>query len=125
MRAVVQKNADSDSDEFVNAVDPEGTETIYINGQRLKMVLDTGSGRNLIGEDLFKRTMSARMTLKSTKKRFYAYAQTSPLKCVGYFEAEMTWQDKVKDNIYVIEGNVEALLGRKTSFERYSTQEKK
>lgn len=37
---------------------------------------------------------------------------------VGYFEAEMAWKDnKVKDNIYVIERNVEALLGRKTSFE--------
>lgn len=118
VRAVVQETSDSDSDEFVHAVDPEGTERVKVNGQWLKMVIDTGSGRNFIGEDLFKMTFSAKIKLKQTKKRFYAYAQTTPLKCVGYFEAVMIWKDnEVKDNIYVIQGNVEALLGRKTSFE--------
>ncbi|KAL7824648.1 hypothetical protein SRHO_G00344920 [Serrasalmus rhombeus] len=118
VRAVIQYAPDSDSDEFIHAVDPEGTETVKVNGQCLKMVIDTGSGKNFIGEDLYKRTMSAGTKLKPTKKRFYAYAQTTPLKCVGYFEAEIRWKDNiVKDNMYVIEGNVEALLGRKTSFE--------
>lgn len=118
MRAVVQDASDSDSDEFIHAVDPEGTETVKVNGQWLKMVIDTGSGRNFIGEDLYKRTMSNRTKLKPTKKRFYAYAQATPLKCVGYFEAEMRWKDNiVTDNIYLIEGHVEALLGRKTTFE--------
>ncbi|XP_051804922.1 uncharacterized protein K02A2.6-like [Acanthochromis polyacanthus] len=118
VRAVVQESSDSESDEFVHAVDPEGTETVKVNGQWLKMVIDTGSGKNFMGENLYKRTMSTRTKLRPTKKRFYAYAQTTPLKCVGYFEAEMRWKDNiVKDNIYVIEGNVEALLGRKTSFD--------
>lgn len=84
----------------------------------MKMVIDKGSGRNFMGEDLYNRTMSTRTKLKPTKKIFYAYAQTTPFKCVGNFEAEMRWKDNVvKDNIYVIEGNVEALLGKKTGFE--------
>ena len=79
---------------------------------------DTGSGRNFIGEDLFKRTMSNRTKLKPTKKRFYAYAQTTPFKCPGYFEAEMRWKDNIVTyNIYEIEGHVEAVLGRKTTFD--------
>ncbi|KAK1153850.1 hypothetical protein AOXY_G29539 [Acipenser oxyrinchus oxyrinchus] len=44
----------SDSDEFVHSVDPEGKETVKVNGQKLKMVIDTGSGRNFIGQDLYK-----------------------------------------------------------------------
>lgn len=118
VRAEVLDACDSDSEEFVHAVDPEVTETVKVNERWMKMVIDTGSGKNSIGEDLYNRTMFARTKLKPSKKRFYAYAQTTPLKCVGYFEAEMRWKDNiVKDNVYVIEGNVEALLGRKTSFE--------
>uniref|UniRef100_A0A3B3IAC9 ribonuclease H n=1 Tax=Oryzias latipes TaxID=8090 RepID=A0A3B3IAC9_ORYLA len=118
VRAVVQNASDSDSDEFVHAVNSEGTETIKVNGQWLKMVIDTGSGRNFIGENLYKRIMSTKTELKPTKKKFYAYAQTTPLKCVGYFEAEMRWKNNIiMDKIYVIEGNVEALLGRKAIFE--------
>ena len=113
----VHEPSDSESDEFINAVNSEGTETVKINGQKLKMVIDTGSGRNFIGEDLFRRTLSRRTELRPTRKRFYAYAQTTPLRCAGYFEAEIRWQDKVvKDDVYVIEGKVEALLGRKASF---------
>ncbi|XP_024117849.2 uncharacterized protein K02A2.6, partial [Oryzias melastigma] len=118
VRAVIQDASDSDSDEFIHAVDSEGTETIKVNGHWLKMVIDTGSGRNFIGENLYKRIMSTKTKLKSTKKKFYAYAQTTPLKCVGYFEAELKWKNNtVTDKIYVIEGNVEALLERKTIFE--------
>ncbi len=68
VRAVVQDVSDSDSDEFILAVDPEGTETVKVNGQWLKMVIDTGSSRNFIGEDLYKRTMSIRTKRKPTKK---------------------------------------------------------
>uniref|UniRef100_A0A8B9HA17 CCHC-type domain-containing protein n=1 Tax=Astyanax mexicanus TaxID=7994 RepID=A0A8B9HA17_ASTMX len=32
VRAVIQDASDSDSDEFIHAVDPEGTETVKING---------------------------------------------------------------------------------------------
>jgi len=34
----VNEPSDSDSDEFVHAIDPEGKETIGVNGQKLKMV---------------------------------------------------------------------------------------
>ena len=113
----VEDPSDSDSDEFVHAIDPQGKETIRINSQKIKMVIDTGSGRNLMGEYLYQNVFSHRVELKHTKKRFYPYGQKTPLRCLGYFTAQLGWQDSViKDKIYVIEGNVETLMGRKACF---------
>uniref|UniRef100_W5LW65 ribonuclease H n=1 Tax=Lepisosteus oculatus TaxID=7918 RepID=W5LW65_LEPOC len=107
-----------ESDEFVNSIDPECKETVQINGQEIKMVIDTGSQRNFTGEELFKKVFAHKTKLQQTKKKFYAYAQISPLKCVGYFEAQMKWQKNViKDKVYVVEGHLEALLRRKACFD--------
>lgn len=74
------------------------------------MVIDTGSGRNLIGEHLYKKMFSHKAELKQTKKRFYPDGQKTPLKSLGYFKAQLAWQGNViTRNIYVIKGNVEAL----------------
>uniref|UniRef100_W5LWX2 Peptidase A2 domain-containing protein n=1 Tax=Lepisosteus oculatus TaxID=7918 RepID=W5LWX2_LEPOC len=95
-----------------------GKETVQINGQEIKMVIDTGSGRNLIGVERFKKVFAHRTKLKKTNKKCYAYAQISPLQCVGYFEAQLKWQENViKDKAYGIEGNVEQLLRRKACFD--------
>ena len=41
----------------------------------------------------------------------------NPVPCLGFFEAELYWKNsKVKDDVYVIRGDVEALLGRVSSF---------
>ena len=71
----VEDPSESDSDEFVHAIDPQGKETIRINGQKSKMVIDTGSGRNLMGEYLYKNVFLHKVELKQTKKRFYPYGQ--------------------------------------------------
>ena len=42
-------------DEFVYSIDPESKETIRINDQKVKMVIDTGSSRNFIGDGLYNR----------------------------------------------------------------------
>lgn len=57
----------SDSDDFVYSVDSEGKETIKVNGQKLKMIIDTGSGRNFIGEELYQK-LFAQVELKQTKR---------------------------------------------------------
>lgn len=107
----------SDSDDFVYSVDSEGKETIKVNGQKLKMIIDTGSGRNFIGEELYQK-LFAQVELKQTKRKFYAYAQTHPLHCVGFFEAQLEWNcNGIKDDIFVIKGNVEPLLGRQSCFD--------
>ena len=44
----------SDSDELVYSIDQVGKETVKVSGQKLKIIIDTGIGRNLIGEAMFK-----------------------------------------------------------------------
>ncbi len=107
-------NDNSDSDEFVYSIDPEGKATIRVNGQKLKMVIDTGSGRYFIGEELYQRLFAQRVELKQTKRTFYAYAHH----CVGFFEAQFEWNgNDMKDDIFVIKGNAEPLLGRQSCFD--------
>jgi len=47
------ENEETATPSVTDAIDPEGKETIGVNGQKLKMVIDTGSKRNLIGEELY------------------------------------------------------------------------
>ena len=116
IRIVNEQNSD-DSDEFIYSVDPEGKETIQINAQKVKMVIDTGSSRNFIGDGLYNRLFKRNTKLRQTTKKLYAYGQKTPLPCIGFFEAELCWKDsKIKDDVYVIRGDVEALLGRTSSF---------
>lgn len=116
LRNVDENNSD-DSDEFVYSVNPEGKEPIQINGQRVKMVIDTGSSRNFISESLYNRLFKTNTKLKMTTKKFYAYGQKTPLPCTGFFEAELCWKGiSMKDDVYVIRGDVEPLLGRMSSF---------
>ncbi|UYV67705.1 hypothetical protein LAZ67_5001654, partial [Cordylochernes scorpioides] len=57
-------------------------------------------------------------TLNGTERKFYAYGQTSPLPCCGYFFADVSWGERsIKEQIFVIEGKAEPLLGKKASFE--------
>lgn len=70
--------------------DPEGRETIRVNGQKLNMVIDTGCGRYFIGEEQYQRLFAQRVELKQTKRKFYAYVQT--LHFVGFFEAQFEWK---------------------------------
>ncbi len=100
------------------SIDPKGKETIRVNAQKLKMVIDTGSGINFIGEELYQRLFAQRVELKQTKIKCHAYAQTHPLHCVGFFEAQCEWNgNDMQYYIFVIKGNVEPLLGRQSCFD--------
>ena len=110
---------DSSSDESepvlsMNNVD--SSITVQINGQRTKMIVDTGCKYNIISSKLYKSQFK-NYELSRTQKRFTAYGQKEPLKCNGYFNATIRAGDKtISTKVYVIEGNAEVLLGRDSSF---------
>lgn len=81
----VKDDSSSDSDEFVYMVNPEDKETIRINGQKVKMVIDTASSKNLIGKRLFNGFFKNSMELTRPDRTFYAYGQKTPLPCSGSF----------------------------------------
>ncbi|KAF7654891.1 hypothetical protein LDENG_00063740 [Lucifuga dentata] len=81
------------------------------------MVVDTGSGKNLIGKRLFNSLFKNSIKLTPPDRTFYACGQETPLPCSRSFKAEITWKNKMtEDDIYVINKDVDALLGRKTIF---------
>ena len=108
---------DSDSDhEFVWMVDSKCSQTININNQYLKMVVDTGCESNIISE-LTYRTLFHQYPLVQTARTFSAYGGNK-LKCKGYFLANLQWNGHIqKDRIYVMFGQSEPLIGRKSSFD--------
>jgi hypothetical protein len=64
---------------------------ININGRKIKMVADIGCGQNIIPSQLYKDGIQfKRCPLKHTNKKFVAYGQRYPLKCLGYLEANLT-----------------------------------
>ncbi|UYV82352.1 hypothetical protein LAZ67_21001769 [Cordylochernes scorpioides] len=98
----------------------DNKENIYIDGKEITMTIDTGSDTTFIGLENLKNIFpkSQMPTLNGTERKFYAYGQTSPLPCFGYFFADVSWGERsIKEQIFVIEGKAEPLLGKKASFE--------
>ena len=80
------------------------------------MIVDTGCKyNNIISSQLYK-SQFRHFELNRTHRRFTAYGQKEPLNCNGYFNATIKASDKtINTKVYVIEGNVEPLLGRDSS----------
>ncbi|UYV77695.1 K02A2.6-like, partial [Cordylochernes scorpioides] len=109
-----------DSDEYTFFLGSDNKESIYIDGKEITMTIDTGSDTTFIGLENLKNIFpkSQMPTLNGTERKFYAYGQTSPLPCCGYFFADVSWGERsIKEQIFVIEGKAEPLLGKKASFE--------
>ncbi|UYV60122.1 K02A2.6-like, partial [Cordylochernes scorpioides] len=109
-----------DSDEYTFFLGSDNKESIYIDGKEIKMTIDTGSDTTFIGLENLKNIFpkSQMPTLNGTERKFYAYGQTSPLPCCGYFFADVSWGERsIKEQIFVIEGKAEPILGKKASFE--------
>ncbi|UYV68144.1 hypothetical protein LAZ67_5003175 [Cordylochernes scorpioides] len=109
-----------DSDEYTFFLGSDNKENIYIDGKEITMTIDTGSDTTFIGLENLKNIFpkSQMPTLNGTERKFYAYGQTSPLPCCGYFFADVSWGERsIKEQIFVIEGKAEPLLGKKASFE--------
>ncbi|UYV63439.1 hypothetical protein LAZ67_2004082, partial [Cordylochernes scorpioides] len=109
-----------DSDEYTFFLGSDNKENIYIDGKEITMTIDTGSDTTFIGLENLKNIFpkSQMPTLNGSERKFYAYGQTSPLPCCGYFFADVSWGERsIKEQIFVIEGKAEPLLGKKASFE--------
>ncbi|XP_064619925.1 uncharacterized protein LOC135483177 [Lineus longissimus] len=80
------------------------------------MTVDTGSERNIVGYQTY-MGLFCRYPLKPTSKQFKAYGGSS-LNCKGYFNVCFDWEGLcINDRVYVMEGTLEPLLGRKTTFD--------
>ena len=88
-----------------------------INGQKTKMVADTGCRQNIISSQLY-REQFRRFPLERTTKQFVAYEQKIPLTCLGRFKAKLKAGITIINSyVYVIEGEAESLLERKSCFD--------
>ena len=94
----------------------DGSIRVAVNGQNVKMLVDTGSKQNIISSRLYKALFRS-YELHKTKKIFTAYGQQKPLKCLGYFHATLrSGINCIDSKVYVIDGEAESLLGRESSF---------
>ena len=90
---------------------------VTINDQKIKMVADTGCRQNIISSQLYKEQFR-RFPLERTTKQFVAYGQKIPLTCLGRFKAKLkAGMTAINSYVYVIEGEAESLLGRKSCFD--------
>ena len=90
---------------------------VTINGQKIKMVADTGCRQNIISSQLYKEQFR-RFPLERITKQFVAYGQKIPLTCLGRFKAKLkAGMTAFNSYVYVIEGEAESLLGRKSCFD--------
>ena len=90
---------------------------VTINGQKIKMVADTGCRQNIISSQLYKEQFR-RFPLERTTKQFVAYGQKIPLTYLGRFKAKLkAGMTAINSYVYVIEGEAESLLGRKSCFD--------
>ena len=90
---------------------------VTINGKKIKMVADTGCRQNIISSQLYEEQFR-RFPLERTTKLFVAYGQKIPLTCLGRFKAKLkAGMTAINSFVYVIEGEAESLLGRKSCFD--------
>ena len=108
-----EDNGESE-EEFVLFMSQDNRVQIALNGRKIKMVADTGCKQNIISSKLYREQFKA-YQLKKTTKQFVAYGQKTPLHCLGRFEAKLkAGMIAIDGFVYVIEGQAESLLGRKS-----------
>ena len=111
-----ESSGDDKNEPVLSFNNADSSITVTLNGQRTKMIVDTGCKYNIISSTLY-RTQFKNFELYPTEKRFTAYGQQEPLQCKGYFNASIrTNKNVVNVKVYVIAGNAESLLGRDSSF---------
>ena len=126
VRAIRRK--DSDSNESCIESESEDEQILFmegqdspvqvtINGRKIKMVADTGCRQNIISSQLYREQFKEH-PLESTTKQFVAYGQKVPLTCLGRFKASLkAGMMTIHSFVYVIKGQAESLLGRKSCFD--------
>ncbi|KAL9967391.1 hypothetical protein ACROYT_G025605 [Oculina patagonica] len=78
---------------------------VNVNGQKIRMIVDTGCKYNIISSKLYNSKFKC-YELRPSKKRFIAYGQKESLDCKGYFTATIeVGNNALRANVYVIEVN--------------------
>ena len=83
-----RSNSDSESTEYCYAVNNKQKHPqsyVSINGQRIKMTIDTGSSINVIGKNTFAKLRNIK--LKPTSVKAYPFNSDKPVKMEGKFRA--------------------------------------
>jgi len=108
----------------INATDSNTSKTeVKIEKVNTTICADTGCPQNLIGENTFKkiqdtRSRSNKIQLMKTNITLRPYCTKEPLPIVGKFKATIESVDRVTvAEVYVIKGDADNLLSRKTSEE--------
>ena len=120
--AVRQVQEDTSEEEYVFSVKPHGgddTVEVLVGGKPIRMVLDTGSKKNIIDEGTF-RTLPSGITrsLSETSVKLYPYGSKVPLKVLGKFSATISVDGKTQSTVmYVVPGSCGNLLSRQSAID--------
>ena len=115
-RPWLEDSSDDEDEPVLSFNNADSSITVHLDGQRTRMIVDTGCKYNIISSKLY-QSQFKNYELNTTEKRFTAYGQKEPLKCKGYFNVTIRVRANVINaKVYVIEGNAESLLGRDSSF---------
>ena len=82
--------------------------------QTVKFKIDSGADVSVVPPSLIQKLSSDKNDLQEVKDKLFA-ANGSSLRCLGMLKVTMEWQERtVEENIYVVEGLTQPLLGRPT-----------
>ena len=91
---------------------------MFIGGILVEMVVDSGASTNVIEKHLWSKLKQEKIECVSKKsnKKLYPYGSKQPLEILGTFSAlTKVGEIVVKAEFVVIDGEGEALFGRKTA----------
>lgn len=119
----VEEEQENDEVEYVFQVGkPKGTVKCRVGGVEIDVLIDSGTRRNLITEDIWK-TMKERKVqtldmVKGSDVSFKAYGQNQLIPVVGRFKALLSLNGKESTQwFYVVKQGDVCLLGEETSIE--------
>lgn len=110
-------------DDFAFAINDDNMPerlTFCVGGVNMRMLIDSGATRNVMGENAWEKLKSERIKCHSyipkTERELYAYSSTQPLTVKGAFTCDVLIGNKTEHaEFIVIKGNGEPLLGKKTA----------
>nr|XP_018907425.1 PREDICTED: uncharacterized protein K02A2.6-like isoform X1 [Bemisia tabaci] len=101
----------STDESILNAPPPPTFLEVKINGQLIKMELDTGGACSVIGIHTFKKLLP-NTPLHPTTRPFFSFTK-EPFKCLGYAKVKVQFKNKTKFlNLFVVDFPCDSIFGR-------------
>lgn len=117
-----RRNSDDDTDKvnYIFHIDDDDYIACKVGGVELKMIIDSGSKSNIIGQSSWEKLKSNKIKVtnqvKKPNKTFMSYANKETLSTLGCFDAEIEiGLRKEKATFYVIKNGSKCLLGKTTA----------